>query len=76
MKSIVYNGHYNTLIHYEHCTIQYTLYRSIIHYTYTVYNIHYSCIRIVYGHWAIPCKVTYTLHKKSQLIGQPIKELE
>ena len=26
--------------------------------------------------WAIPRKVTYTLHKKSQLIGQPIKEGE
>ena len=26
--------------------------------------------------WAIPRKVTYTLHKKSQLIRQPIKEGE
>ena len=26
--------------------------------------------------WAIPRKVTYTLHKKSQLVGQSIKERE
>ena len=26
--------------------------------------------------WAIPRKVTYTLHKKGQLIGQPIEEGE
>ena len=26
--------------------------------------------------WAIPRKVTYTLHKKSQLVGQAIKEGE
>ena len=26
--------------------------------------------------WAIPRKVTYTLHKKSQLVGQLIKEGE
>ena len=33
-------------------------------------------LKLVIYIWAIPRKVTYTLHKKSQVIGQPIEEGE